>query len=638
MDSSSNHPFVKSLDCLYNRNVVVLSAENLSKTLRDAPLFENTTLALEEGEKAGIVGRNGAGKSTFLRCLAGHLASDEGTVSLKKDADIVLLEQTVTYPEGTTLGDYLYQQESRKLGILSSYRAALEAGNEKEYTHLFSIIEKEDLWDIERRYEAVLTEFGETFSLNEDMSSLSGGQQKKAAIARAIALEPDILLLDEPTNHLDIKTIEYLEAWIKASSSAIIIVTHDRHILNECCTTIWELDGSRFYRHPGSFSAYLERKAERLRMDEVHEARRETILRRELEWLKRGPKARTGKDKGRKDRINAMLSERVGKGDEAPRDFQSAERRLGKKILEIEGISKSYDGHILFSDFSFSFVKGQKIALIGDNGTGKSTLLDILSGHIDPDSGAIDRGQNTVFGYYDQLGRDLKDSRTVIEYAEDIGERVIMGSGEEVSASRFLELFGFPVRMQRTPIALLSGGERRRLYLITRLLSNPNFLLFDEPTNDLDIETMEKLEEYIVSFPGCAVISSHDRTFLDVTTDMTFVIEDQRITLFPGNYSEWKEAKEHIVIQKEDTPKKEQKKPQREYKGLTFKEEREKSALEEEISKLENLIGELEASFSTAETTELGTLAERTRRYEETKQLLDEKTERWIELEEKAGE
>ena len=283
-------------------------------------------------------------------------------------------------------------------------------------------------------------------------------------------------------------------------------------------------------------------------------------------------------------------------------------------------------------------MKGQKIALIGDNGTGKSTLLDILSGHIDPDSGAIGRGQNTVFGYYDQLGRDLKDSRTVIEYAEDIGERVIMGSGEEVSASRFLELFGFPVRMQRTPIALLSGGERRRLYLITRLLSNPNFLLFDEPTNDLDIETMEKLEEYIVSFPGCAVISSHDRTFLDVTTDMTFVIEDQRITLFPGNYSEWKEAKEHIVMQKEDTPKKEQKRPQREYKGLTFKEEREKDALEEEISKLENLIGELEASFSTAETTELGTLAERTRRYEETKRLLDEKTERWIELEEKAGE
>ena len=627
---------------VYNPRVVVLSAENLAKTVRDEPLFENTTLALEEGEKVGIVGRNGSGKSTFLRCLIGDIYPDEGNVSMKNGANPVLLEQTVSYPEGTTVSGFLHLQKGRPLEILSAYQKALESGDEKEYTRLSAIIEKEDLWDIERRYEAVLTDLGEDLDPSAPMASLSGGQQKKAAIARALSVNPDILLLDEPTNHLDIRTIEYLEAWIKATQAAVIIVTHDRHILNECCSTIWELDRRHFYRHPGSFSAYLERKAERLRMDEKHEARLENILRRELEWLKRGPKARTGKDKGRKDRIEAMLGERSRPREDKPRDFQSAERRLGKKILEIDGISKSYDGKQLFSDFSFSFVKGQKIALIGDNGSGKSTLLDILAGHTEPDEGSVDRGLNTVFGYYDQLGRDLKSSKTVIEYTEDIGERVTMGDGEEVSASRFLELFGFPVQMQRTPIGLLSGGERRRLYLITRLVMNPNFLLFDEPTNDLDIDTMERLEEYITSFPGCAVISSHDRTFLDVTTDMTFVIEGGSITLFPGSYSEWKEyrseeeaeAKKAAAAKDKSQPRR----PQREKKGLTYKEMKEKEALEAEIGELENLIGELEASFATAEETPLGTLQERTRKYEEARKELDEKTERWIELEDKAAE
>ncbi len=625
---------------MYNPGVVVLSAENLSKTVRDEPLFENVTLALEEAEKVGIVGRNGTGKSTFLKCLTGEIYPDEGNVSVRKDATVVLLEQTVTYPDGTDLMGYLHLQKCRAFDILTEYQEAIDKGDEKTYTRLFSIIEKENLWDIERRYMAVLTDLGESINPECRMDALSGGQQKKAAIARALALEPDILLLDEPTNHLDIKTIEYLEAWIKTTQKAVIIVTHDRHILNECCSTIWELDRKHFYRHPGSFSAYLERKAERLRMEEKHEERRETILRRELEWLKRGPKARTGKDKGRKDRIDQMLSERTKVYEDKPRDFQSAERRLGKKILEIENISKSYDGKMLFSGFSFSFVKGQKLALIGDNGTGKSTLLDILSGHIEPDSGMIDKGINTIFGYYDQLGRDLESTKTVLEYTEDIGERVIMGDGEEVSASRFLELFGFPVQMQRTPIGMLSGGERRRLYLVTRLVQNPNFLLFDEPTNDLDIDTMERLEEYITSFPGCAVISSHDRTFLDMTTDMTLVIENGKISLFPGCYSEWKESRKAEDLQRKAVAvpaPQSQKRQERERKGLSFKEQKEKESIEKEIEELEVLIKELEDSFSSVETTELGTLAERTRKYEDARSSLDEKTERWIELEDKAG-
>ena len=612
----------------------ILSIENLGKTLKDEALFENVTLGLEDGEKAGIVGRNGAGKSTFLRTVMGLITPDEGKVSVRNDAEIAYLEQNVAYEDGTTVRSYLYQAPSRKIRLLKEYKEALDRGDERSYQELYEKIEKEGLWDIEHEYEAVIDALGEKIDTERRMDTLSGGQQKKVAIARVLSLSPDILLLDEPTNHLDIRSIEYLESWIKTTRSAVLIVTHDRHILNECCTTIWELDRKRFYRHPGSFTSYLERREERLRMNEKEMARLETILRREREWLLRGPKARTGKDKNRKDRI-AEMEGRLGKvRDDKQRSFSSLERRLGKKILEVDGISKSYDGNILFSDFTFSFQKGQKIGLIGDNGTGKSTLLDILTGRIEPDSGTIDKGVNTFFGYYDQLGRDLVSDKGVLEYAEDIGKRVILSDGEDVSASRFLELFGFPVSMQRLPIATLSGGERRRLYLITRLLSSPNFLILDEPTNDLDLETMENLESYISSFPGTAMISSHDRTFLDLTIDMLLVIENRKVTLFPGNYTEWKEAQE-TKPKTEEEKKAEPVRRERERKGLSYKERKEKEAIEVRIDELEALIGRLEASFSDPGTTELGDLRKRTESYERSKQELDEISERWLELAEK---
>ena len=440
---------------------------------------------------------------------------------------------------------------------------------------------------------------------------------------------------------MDIKSVEYIESWIKATSISVIIVTHDRHILNECCSTIWELDRRHFYRHPGSYSAYLERKEERIVMNEKEQQRLQTILRRELKWLMRGPQARTGKDKNRKDRIEEMQSSLEKVRDDKMTEFTSLERRLGKKILDLTEVSKKYGDRTLFSDFTFSFTKGMKIGLVGNNGSGKSTLLDIMDGRTLPDSGNVDKGVNTVFVYYDQLGRNLESKKTVLDYALDYGERVRYSKGEDVTTARFLEIFGFPSSMHRTPIELLSGGERRRLYLITRLISNPNFLLLDEPTNDIDIETMENLEEYISSFPGCAIISSHDRTFLDCTVDMLFVIENQKITLFPGNYTQWKEEKERIEKEERITETvKEKERTERhgkEKKGLSYKEAREKEMLEKEIEEIEALIGKLEESFVTAEKTELGTLQERTKLYEDKKNLLDEKTERWLELEEKAS-
>ncbi len=619
----------------------ILSIENLEKTLKDEPLFENVTLGLESGEKVGIVGKNGCGKSTFLKTISGVITPDEGKISLRSGTNMVMLEQNVTYPEGCTVMDYLYLSKDKNIETLKEYHKALGNGDERAYTALGEKIEKENLWDIERSFLASITDMGEDFSPESRMDSLSGGEQKKVAIARAFALRPGLLLLDEPTNHLDIKSVEYIESWIKATSISVIIVTHDRHILNECCSTIWELDRKHFYRHPGSFSAYLERKEERIVMNEKEQQRLQTILRRELKWLMRGPQARTGKDKNRKDRIEEMQSSLEKVRDDKMTEFSSLERRLGKKILDLTDVSKSYDDRTLFSDFTFSFTKGMKIGLVGDNGSGKSTLLDIMDGRTLPDRGTVDKGVNTVFGYYDQLGRNLESKKTVLDYALDYGERVRYSKGEDVTTARFLEIFGFPSSMHRTPIELLSGGERRRLYLITRLISNPNFLLLDEPTNDIDIETMENLEEYISSFPGCAVISSHDRTFLDCTVDMLFVIENEKVTLFPGNYTQWKEEKERIEAEKKSAEivkeKEKTERHNREKKGLTYKEEREKEQLEKEIEEIEALIGKLEESFVTAEKTELGTLQERTKLYEEEKILLDEKTERWLELEEKAS-
>lgn len=620
---------------LYHVGVNILSIENLEKTVKDNPLFEHVTLGLDEGEKVGIVGKNGEGKSTFLYTLIGKITPDEGKVSLRNGTRVALLEQRVTYKEGATISSYLYEANDSNIEILNRYKKAIEEGNNKESIALSEIIERDNLWDIKRAYMAALTDMGENFTGSERMESLSGGERKKVALSRVFALKANLVLFDEPTNHLDIESVEYLEKWIKNTSSTVIIVTHDRHILSSVCSTIWELDKRHFYRHPGSFTEYLERKEERLVMAEKEQARLKTILRREMVWLMRGPQARTGKDKGRKDRIEDMQSQIKKVRDEKMTEFSSLERRLGKKILDINNIGAKYGDRILFKDFTYSFTKGIKIGLIGKNGSGKSTLLDILSGIREPDWGTVDIGVNTVFGYYDQMGRELIENKTALEYAEKFGNRVRYTNGEDVSASRFLELFGFPIESQRTPISLLSGGERRRLYLITRLISNPNFLLFDEPTNDLDIPTMENLEDYISSFPGCAIISSHDRTFLDCSVDFLFVIENERITLFPGNYTEYREKKDEEEKEREVEKKKDSRKP-REKKGLTFKENKEKESLEEEIASLENEIKSLEDSFSTAEETELGTLKERTKKYEEKKITLDEKTERWLELEEKS--
>ena len=613
----------------------VLSIQNIAKTVDDKPLFTEVTLGLDAGEHVGIVGRNGAGKTTFLKVLRGIVHQDEGTIAMAGGSNMVTLEQNVTYSPSATIRDFLYESDHPSTRLLADYHKSLESGDERLSQRLQAEIDRFDLWNLENDFKTYLTRFGMKYDINHEMKTLSGGELKKVAIARMFTLRPTIMLLDEPTNHLDIRTIELLEKDLQNSSAAVIIVTHDRYILNSVCTTIWELDGGRFYRHPGNYEAYLERRAERIQMLQKEQDRLASILRRELVWLARGPQARTGKDKNRKERIETMLSQVRNVQDARQTSFSSLERRLGKKILDLKHVSRSFDGRTLFEDFSYSFKKGDRIGVVADNGMGKSTLLDIVAGVIEPDSGMIDRGVNTHIAYYDQLGRTLPLDKSALDFLEDISSRVLFCGGE-ISAERLLELFGFSRAKMRTLMSVYSGGERRRVYLISRLMENPNFLILDEPTNDLDIPTMENLEEYIASFPGCCLIVSHDRAFLNCTCTSLFVIQDGKVLDIPTTYAQWKEGAD-ARPRDQATPKTDTaQRPRREQKGLTFKEQREFETMEAEIEEMEQEKVRLEAGFTDIGETEDGTLAQRTRRYEELVRLIDEKTERYFVLAEKA--
>ena len=612
----------------------VLSIENLEKTVDSKALFSNVTLGLEEGEKVGIVGKNGAGKSTFVRVVAGLVHPDAGKVSMHSQSNLVMLGQSVDFRPGTTIGAYLYQSGNRKTELLQQYRQALESGDIRTQQNLQPVLDHEELWDLDNIYKSYLTKFGMNYPLDKSMDSLSGGELKKTAIARVFALSPSIILMDEPTNHLDIRTIELLEDELRSSRAAVIIVTHDRYILNSVCTTIWELDRGHFYRHPGSFQAYLERRAERIMMMQKEQDRLASILRRELVWLARGPQARTGKDKNRKERIDEMLSRVSNVQDVRQTGFSSLSRRLGKTILELDSVTKSYGGKRLFGPFTYSFCRNDKIGIVGDNGCGKSTFLDIVAGLTEPDGGSITRGVNTYISYFDQLGRGLDESKSAIEFLEDISSRVVF-CGNEISSERLLELFGFSREKMRVSISAYSGGEKRRLYLISRLVENPNFLILDEPTNDLDLETMENLEEYISGFQGCVLIVSHDRAFLNCTCTSLFVFEDGNLTRVPASYADWKASRPSA---RQEDAKPASQRPRREHRGLSFSEKREYEALEDEIGELEKEKARLEASFASSLETEDGTLQERSVKYSALCNLIEEKTERYFVLAQKAEE
>lgn len=611
----------------------ILSVEHLSKTVRDVPLFSEVSFGLDSGEHVGVVGRNGAGKSTLLKVLGKKLPADEGLVSMARECDVATLSQIITFQEGASVDSFLFEGEGKRIELRRR-----ELGHESVSATALDAL---DCWNLENDYHALLGELG-IFDYSQPMAELSGGQLKKAALARLMAAKANLLLLDEPTNHLDIPTIEWLENRIHNGKETVLVVTHDRYFLDTVATSILELDEGTIFYHPGSFAAYLERKETRLEDQKKEQARLKNILRRELDWLGHGAKARTTKQQGRIARIQEMQGKVRSVGHEAQRQFASQERRLGKKILQIEHLSKGYGENILFKDFSYDFLPGDRIGLVGPNGAGKSTMMDIIVGRTAPDSGKLEVGVNTTFAYYDQKSRELPQGKTITEYVSDIAERIRLSKDEIVSPGRFLEIFGFPPVMQRQVISSLSGGEQRRLYLVSRLLSNPNFLLLDEPTNDLDLETMENLEQYIRDFSGCVLVVSHDRAFLDQTCTKLFVLgeADKLVHPYEGCYSDYEvddRAAKQRTKQKE-TVSAPRERIHAEKKGLTFREKREFEELGANIDEATKLRNELEASFATPETTELGTLAERSAKYEQLGKELETMEQRWLELGEKAEE
>lgn len=620
--------------------MVLLSIEEISKTLKDEPLFEHVTFGMEEGERIGVVGPNGCGKSTFLKILAGRLPADTGTIANARELTVSVLDQRPEYTAGQNVSDFLLASDHPTVVLLREYHTLVHEhhldthASTQKLHELLETIERLHGWEIETRYASYLSEL-QGPSLDTPMNQLSGGMLKKVALARVLAPKPSLMLLDEPTNHLDIPTIQWLEKFLVQQQCSVILVTHDRYVLDHVCTSIMEFDRGAMYVHPGSYSQFLQRRSDRLSSEQAEQNRLKTVLRRELEWLSRGPKARTGKDSGRKARIEGMQQSLTANENEATA-FSSLNRRMGKKVLELEHITKSYDHVEVITDFSHSFAQGERVGLMGPNGSGKTTLLELISGRILADSGLLDVGVNTVFGYYDQLDEPMDPQKTVLEHISEIADVVTMKPGESISAARFLELFGFPVSFHRIDIARLSGGERRRLHLIGVLLKSPNFLLLDEPTNDLDIDTIRRLEDYLLDFSGCALVVSHDRAFLDRVVDTLFVFSAHGdIQEFAGTYSDYENSTEQDIVSAAKQKKQQiQSGPgsrlvQRDKSsGLTFKERRELTVILEEIDGIEKEIEMLESSFSDPEASP-DTLSVRTQSYHEKRALLDEKIERW---------
>ncbi len=618
----------------------MISVEGVAKTLLDEALFTEVSFTLEEGERAGLVGANGAGKSTLLQILASRIESDSGAISYKRGIDIAVLDQQVTYAVHDTVASYLLVGEGRRIKAVNSYHALLSGDHTQ--AQLAAALEAMDTmqgWTLVDEYTSLLGELGLYDVLDNAMESLSGGMQKKVALARLLASGADLLLLDEPTNHLDIDTIEWLESQLKSSSATVVAVTHDRYFLDGVCHRILELDGAQLYIHPTPFSRFLQRREERIKAEAKEEERIKTILKRELAWLRRGPRARTGKDSGRKERIEALLLEAEGRQQSQQiQGLSSLTRRLGKKILEAENLSKSYDGKHVITAFTHSFGKGCKIGVVGPNGSGKSTLLDLITASTETESGVLDIGVNTVFGYLRQTTLPFSKEMTIIEAVEEVAKVITIAPKESISAAKLLELYGFPASMHRKSVSTLSGGEQRRLALVITLMGEPNFLLLDEPTNDLDLSMMESLEEYLASFSGCLLVSSHDRAFLDLVCDELFVLNgDGSVAYYSMPYSRWREQQHTLPAPTghEEVKERQRVSTREKKKGLSRHEERQLAALEERLETLGAAIASLEESFSSPLPTEAGTLEERTRTYHSLQAQRTEAEETWLALAER---
>ncbi len=636
-----------------------LQVENISKSYGPKVLFENISFNINEGDKIALIAPNGTGKSSLLSILAGEESSDSGgSIKFMKDISIAFLKQNYDFNPENTIYHQLFWQQQGLYEAVEEYHNALAqsaSGTSQRLEKALAEMDRLDAWNFEQSAKRVLTQLKLT-NLNQKMCQLSGGEVKKVAIASMLLSNPDFLIMDEPTNHLDMEVIEFLEDYLKKSKCTLFMVTHDRYFLDRVCNTIFELDNGSLYSYKGNYSYYLEKREERISNYNAATERARNLMRRELEWIRSTPCARSGKAKYRIDAFRD-LKERAESRIEEKRnmDFSVGTARMGTKIIECRHLHYEWEGQTMLEDFSYNMARGEKIGIVGANGVGKSTFLNLVTGALKADSGTLEIGETVRFGYYRQQGIEFSEEETLLDVVNEIADSVALADGTRISTTSFLNRFLFPPNMHNTKVARLSGGERRRLYLLTVLMRNPNFLILDEPTNDLDIITLNVLEEYLQSFPGCVLIVSHDRYFLDKIADHLFIFTGSgKVKDYVGKCSEYRayvaameqaSARQEVKLQQSAKPaaqreqqaQKEQPAAQSsasaapKRKRLSYKEQRELEEVTNAIAELESEKAELERGLSSG-TLQGDELRRASERIGEVISLLDEKEMRWLEL------
>lgn len=620
----------------------LLQIDRLTKSFGDLVLFNDTSFGIAEGDKIGLIAPNGSGKTTLLNIVTDKEPYDSGRVVFRNDIRLAYLDQSPAFDPVMTVLEACFSTESETVKLIARYEEMISSGNHEELDELLVQMDMHNAWDYEQRIKQILTQLKIT-DFQQKIGELSGGQVKRVALANVLISEPELLIMDEPTNHLDLEMVEWLEEYLTRNNISLLMVTHDRYFLDRVCNQILEIDEKRIFSYKGNYSYYLEKRDERVTAQNAETEKARNLLRKELDWMRRQPQARGTKAKSRIDAFYSLEERAQQRKEEQNIRLSAKGSYIGKKIFEAKEVSKRFGDIRITEKFNYIFTRYEKMGIVGNNGTGKSTFVKMLLGMEEPDSGSFDIGETVHFGYYSQDGLQFNEQTKVIDVVQAIAEVIDMGDGHRLTASQFLQHFLFPPEKQHNYVYKLSGGEKRRLYLCTVLIKNPNFLVLDEPTNDLDIMTLNILEEYLAGFKGCLIVVSHDRYFMDKVVDHLLVFHgNAQIQDFPGNYTQYREWKS--VEDKKESPETKVSAPQQdttthrkrseENRKLSFKEKQEFASLEQEIEQMEAEKEQISEELSSGNlSTE--ELMSKSNRLSELIRLIDEKTMRWLELSER---
>lgn len=609
-----------------------ISVEGISKSYGEKVLFSDISFGINEGQKVALIAANGTGKTTLLNIIAGTDTADIGQVVTRNGLNIQYVSQQHDFNEELTIKQSIFDSDNIVLKVIDAYEKALQNPDSEQYQRAFELMDKHNAWDFETQYKQLLFKLQLT-DFDQQIKNLSGGQKKRLSLCLKLLNKPDVLLLDEPTNHLDVEMIEWLENYLKNEKITLLLITHDRYFLNKVCIEILELENNQLYKYKGDYQYYLAKKEERIIAEQANIDKAKNLYTKELDWMRRQPKARTTKSKSRIDDFYEIKQKALQKREEHKVQLEINIDRLGNKIVELHNISKSFGDKLLLKNFSYNFLKEERIGIVGKNGSGKSTLLNIITQNLASDTGKLVIGETIKMGYYTQSGINIKEGQKVIDVITEIAEYIPLKKGQKISASQLLERFLFDRKKQYDFVEKLSGGEQKRLYLCAILIKNPNFLILDEPTNDLDIVTINVLENFLLDYPGNLLVVSHDRHFMDKIVDSLFVLNDDgTITHFPGNYSDYRAYEDSNPAEKNQETRT---KKQEDYKtvkvGFTSQEKREFGSLEADIERLQNRKIVIEKAFAATEMT-ADEIEAKSIELQEIMQTLEAKEERWLEL------